>query len=35
MEKAEHRKTTVLSKQQTVPDTAAMHPQKFIPNTGP
>jgi len=34
MEKAEHRKTKVLSKQQTVPDTATTHPPKCIPNTG-
>jgi len=33
MEKAEHRKTTVLSKHQTVPDTVAMHSPKCIPNT--
>jgi hypothetical protein len=32
MEKAEHRKTTVLSKHQTVPDTSAMLSPKCIPN---
>jgi hypothetical protein len=33
MEKAGHRKTTVLSKHQTVPDTVATHSPKYISNT--